>query len=368
MREQGQDERHHGRVRHRPSARAPGPEQQREQAHAEHRARGAEQRPGHDVVVPGVGELVGHHRQRLVLRQALDEVVVDHHAPGAAEAGHVGVERRRTPGRVRHQHVVDPDALPVGQPQDLGAQRPVRQRLERVEQRLHHQRVDERGQQDEDGQQTRRDGRPGARPPAGAADQDDQPERQRHDADGLAAHLVGRETGPRLLGEPVLQQPALQQHGERQRHDPDGELHQGDRQQHPEPPRPGQPPGEAPAPGAEREPAGGGQGDRQRRPAQGPRTGRELLGAADLLGGEDRGGVRRRGNPTRHRVPGHQPGGQGDERDPPDPGHDEGHAARGRHAAKSDRLRRQARVSPPSVSPKVARSDEDSSRPPSTSR
>ena len=104
----------------------------------------------------------------LVLVDVVDEVVVDDHPARGAEAGHVGVQRRRTPRRVGDEHVVHLDALLVRQRQDLGAQRAVRQRLEVVEQRLDQQRVDERAEQHQAAEHSAGDGRPGARPPARA--------------------------------------------------------------------------------------------------------------------------------------------------------------------------------------------------------
>ena len=52
----------------------------------------------------------------------VDEVVVEHHPAGAAEAGDVGVQGRRTARRVGDQHVVDRHALAVGELEDRGAQ------------------------------------------------------------------------------------------------------------------------------------------------------------------------------------------------------------------------------------------------------
>ena len=104
----------------------------------------------HHVVVPGVAELVGDDRQRLVLGHVLDQVVVEHHPPGAAEAGDVRVQRRRTTRRVGHQHVVDGTFSWSGELEDLAcaASRPA-QRGEVVEERLDHHRVDERADQDD---------------------------------------------------------------------------------------------------------------------------------------------------------------------------------------------------------------------------
>ena len=144
---------------------------QPQQPDAEDRAGDAEHRPGHHVRVLGVRELVGDDGQRLVLRQPLDQVVVDHDPPGAAEARDVGVERRRTPGRVRHQHLVHVDALAVGELEDLGAQLPVLQRLEGVEHRLDEDRVDERPGDDEQTEDPAGDRGPRPPPPARRADQ-----------------------------------------------------------------------------------------------------------------------------------------------------------------------------------------------------
>ena len=110
-RQQRQHQRHHAAGR---PSRDPGPpayagaDDQRRAGRRRSTAPAApEHRPGQHVVVPRVGQLVGDHRQRLVLGQGLDEVVVDHDPTGAAEAGDVGVQGRRTPRRVGHQHVVD---------------------------------------------------------------------------------------------------------------------------------------------------------------------------------------------------------------------------------------------------------------------
>ena len=67
------------------------------QAHRGGHPHGSQQRSDQHVVVLGVCQLVGHHRERLVLRQVAHQGVVEHHPAGPAEAGDVGVQRGRAP-------------------------------------------------------------------------------------------------------------------------------------------------------------------------------------------------------------------------------------------------------------------------------
>ncbi len=98
--------------------------------------------------------------ERLALGHVVDQVVVEHHPSGAAEAGDVGVQGRRTPRRVGHQHVGDRHLLLLGPaPGSSCAASRLRQRGEVVEQRLDHHGVDPRA---EHGQHRARQRRPTA--------------------------------------------------------------------------------------------------------------------------------------------------------------------------------------------------------------
>ena len=119
-------------------------QQQREQRHSPDAPQRAEAGAEQHVVVLGVGQLVGDDHLDLGRRRLRQEVVVDDDPPGAAEPGDVGVEGRRAPRGVGDEDLVDVHALPVGQPQDGGAERPVRHRRELVEQGLHDHRVERR--------------------------------------------------------------------------------------------------------------------------------------------------------------------------------------------------------------------------------
>ena len=83
----------------------------------------ADQRAGEDVVGGDVAELVGGDRLDLGVGQLVEHRVVDDDPPGRAEAGDVGVERRRPAGGVGHQHVLHRGAVLLGQRQQIGAQR-----------------------------------------------------------------------------------------------------------------------------------------------------------------------------------------------------------------------------------------------------
>jgi hypothetical protein len=97
------------------------------------RRRAPEQRADEDVVLVGVPELVAHDERDLLGRRPLDERVVQHDAPAAAEAAHVRVQRRRPARGVGDEHVVDGHAVLLGERQHLRPERPVGQGGEGVE-------------------------------------------------------------------------------------------------------------------------------------------------------------------------------------------------------------------------------------------
>ena len=86
-------------------------------------AQRADQRAGQHVV-GGVAQLVGDDDSICGVGQLLEQGVVDHDPPGRAEAGHVGVQRRRTAGRVGDQDVLHRRAVLLGQREQVGAQGP----------------------------------------------------------------------------------------------------------------------------------------------------------------------------------------------------------------------------------------------------
>ena len=159
--------------------------------------------PGHPepmptthVVVPGMRQLVGDHDERLVLGQAVDEGVVEHHPAGVAEPGHVGVQRRRTTGGVGHQHVVDVHPLP----RRPGRGPPVRRGesgsgVNSLNTGSTTHRVDERAEHHQPAQRRAGHGRPGPSPPAGAPDEHQHGQRRHH-------HLDAPGRGPRRRGRP----------------------------------------------------------------------------------------------------------------------------------------------------------------------
>ena len=69
------------------------------------------ERAGEDVVGGHVAELVGGDRLDLVVGQPVEHRVVDDDPPGRAEAGHVGVQRRRAPAGVGDEHVLHRGAV-----------------------------------------------------------------------------------------------------------------------------------------------------------------------------------------------------------------------------------------------------------------
>ena len=294
-RQQRQDPRHV--LRPEPPVRAA--HQQAEAADRGQRGQRAEQRAGQHVVLAGVGQLVGHHRQRLVLRQVAHQRVVQDDAPRAAEARDVGVQRRGAPRRVGDQHVVDDHALLLGQRQHAGAQRARGQRRELVEQRLDQQRVDERAEQHQHPERRAGHRGPAAAPAPGHGEQHHGADRGGHDLHGLGAHQVGGEPRPRLLGEPEGALPAAQQDGEGQGDDPAEDDQDQHRPHGAQPPRAAQAPHE---PGAERrEPQAGGdgQGDQRRGQAPDPGPARVVLAARELPGAEPASSGRAGAGPRR---------------------------------------------------------------------
>ena len=113
------------RVRARPAA-------QRRPATAASRARATpaaapsapDERAGQHVVGGDVAELVGGDRLDLVVGQLVEDRVVDDDPPGRAEAGHVGVQRRRPAAGVGHQHVLHRGAVLLRQREQVAAQLP----------------------------------------------------------------------------------------------------------------------------------------------------------------------------------------------------------------------------------------------------
>ncbi len=292
--------------------RAEATHQERQRADPRHCSRRPEDRPDDDVAVAGVGELVGDHRERLVLGQVAHESVVDDHPTGATQTGDVGVQGRRTPRRVRDEHVVDVHPLGVGQAQDLGPQATGGQRGEGVEQRLDHERVDEGGEQHEGPQPGPSHRRPGARPTSGRPEKHEQRDRGGHGRDQLSHRLVSREARPGLVAQAIGQDFTPQQHREGERQEPTQQEQRRHREHHPPPPRPAQPVDQASSSTAEAQPAGQGQRDEQRGPAPEPRGRGEGLGAGNLVGIEDRGCGHRVRGATGHRLPRHEPQGEDD--------------------------------------------------------
>ena len=254
-----------------------------------------------------MAQLVGDDGEDLAVvdaRLPVDEVVVDDHPAGRAEAGHVGVERGRAPRRVGHQHVVDVHALLVGQREDLGAERAVRQRLEVVEQGLDQQRVDERAEHHQSGQQHARRRR-ARRAATGARRRRAPPARSRWPPPRPRGPWPGRRRTPpqawfvrpnssarcrsTIENGRVASRPTT--------------ASADDRDDDPPPPGPAHPVHQPGAEPAEPQHARDRQRDRQRRPAEQPLGPRVVLGALDLLGREHRGRRRRVQRPAGDRVP-----------------------------------------------------------------
>ena len=108
--------------------------------HPERRHDQQVEQPVRHVAVVDVAELVRDDEPHLAGRELLEQVVVDHDALGAADAGDVGVGRRRAPGGVHHVDLADVDARLAGQREHGRARRAVGQRGELVEQRVEHDR------------------------------------------------------------------------------------------------------------------------------------------------------------------------------------------------------------------------------------
>ena len=276
--------------RHRADLADPGPPaplgdpgEQAEQADAEQSAGGAERRAGEHVVVAGVRQLVGDHRQRLLVGEVLDEGVVDDHPAGAAEARTLGVERRRTTGRVGHEHVVDLDALLGRRARGSGCARPVLERREGVEERLDHAAGRRTTRQRRRPPALPGDRRPGARPSAGDPDQGEDRDRGRPRCRPARPYQVERPGRPRRRAEPDVELELPMRDGERQgRHRPitsSAATTRTTRTHH----RPGIRSARRRPRWREAEPAGDGERHRQRAPAPHPRPSRVVLGPLDLV-------------------------------------------------------------------------------------
>ena len=126
-----------------------------------------------DVAVLHVAQLVRHHAAHLVGREVLDQVVVEHHPLGVPEAAHVGVDRGGAPAGVHAVDLPHVHAGAVGQPQHVGPQRALGQRLELVEQGVDDHRREVQREHGEGHHHARR------RDPPAAREAPDQPEHQR---------------------------------------------------------------------------------------------------------------------------------------------------------------------------------------------
>ncbi len=181
--------------------------------------------------------LVAHHHQDLVVLHGLERRIPEHDALRAAEPAHVGVDLLRAPAHVHLEHVPRRHARAVGERQDLRAQPLVAQRLELVEERIEHQRLQDREEGDERG-------RPQAQPPppaarAGAQHAPAQPHDREHaERDHRQDQRLERVPEPaaqRLRREPVLVlERVLLVPGERQAQHRHGRHEQGEVDQHPD--------------------------------------------------------------------------------------------------------------------------------------
>ena len=113
-----------------------------------------------------VGQLVGHHLALLVARELGQQVVVQDHPLGRAQAGDVGVGGGGAPAGVDLVHLPHLHAGSTRQLQHVGACRAGGQRLEAVEQRVEHDRPRVQEARRNDHGQRRRRCPPVARPAA----------------------------------------------------------------------------------------------------------------------------------------------------------------------------------------------------------
>ena len=198
-----------------------------QQVHRDDRARGTEgsqDGAGGHVPVLGVAQFVGDDAGHLGRVGALDEGVVDHDPPGRPEPRDVRVDRPGTPGRVGDQDVAHRYAVPLGEPEEPGPQRPLGHRREPVEDRLDEHREHERQQYGQPGRAQRRPDPPGRRRVGDRVE----PE-QRHGAeygtDPVPLEHVDGPAAPGLGGQPVPAQDHLTPGVHRQRDQPGEEHH-----------------------------------------------------------------------------------------------------------------------------------------------
>ena len=87
-----------------------------------------------------VADLVAHHREDLVLAQALERRVPQHDALRGAEAADVGVDGIRLAAAIDLEHMTRRNPRAPGKRQDAVVELRVAERLKRVERGLEHER------------------------------------------------------------------------------------------------------------------------------------------------------------------------------------------------------------------------------------
>ena len=266
------------------------PGQQGEHAHEQRDADRAHQGAPQHVLALRVAELVRHDQLDLPVRRRVEQRVVDDDPPGRAEARDVGVERRRTPGGVGDEHVLDRHAVLARQVEQRGPQLAGRHRGELVEHRLHHDRVSEGHHHHEQRGDRGADGPPPLRRPARQPDDQEEHHQGQHQPDAVALGDVGEPAAPRPGRQPVVATDALGPGVPRQHQQPaDQRQHDGAEQHLPAPAaakRLGHPPDDARAEGREAQQRGEQQRDQHRH--VGRRPDRRVVGVLprDLGRGE----------------------------------------------------------------------------------
>jgi hypothetical protein len=157
--------------------------------------------------------------------------VVEHDAARRPEPGDVGVRSCRPPARVGNEDVVDPDAELVRKVLDLGNESPICQRLEAVEERLHHEWLEDDEKRCDADERRCADDPPAAPEPPGKPNRSGNSDGHEHRLNPERRQLVDEPAGPALLGEPEIAAPDERDRRERKPDQPDG-SHDDEPDQH----------------------------------------------------------------------------------------------------------------------------------------
>ena len=163
-----------------------------------------------------VPELVRHHLEHLIAREAVDEVVVEHDALRVAEPVHVGVHARRAAAGIHAVDLADVHVRLARQVQDLRPELPLGERLEAIEERVDHHREEPDGHEPDDDHRNRA-GEPPA--PAEAPHQGQgQGPADRREGRGERRRLghVAKPRAPILSSKTYVARPLVRDRGERQ--------------------------------------------------------------------------------------------------------------------------------------------------------